>query len=128
METFGPQSLKKVLIVEDEEPVAKAIQLKLEREGLAGVIARDGQEALDIFSQGGISLVLLDLILPKRTGFEVLGEIRKKDPQVPVIAVSNLSQEEDRSQALQLGANAYITKPIQAPQVIATVKELLKID
>lgn len=127
METFGPQSLKKILIVEDEEPVAKAIQLKLEREGLAGVIARDGQEALDIFSQGGISLVLLDLILPKRTGFEVLGEIRKKDPQVPVIAVSNLSQEEDRSQALQLGANAYFVKSdTQLKSVVGYVLKLLK--
>ena len=127
METISPQSVKKILIVEDEEPVAKAIQLKLEREGLSGVIARDGQEALEIFSQGGFSLVLLDLILPKKTGFEVLREIRQKDSEVPVITVSNLSQEEDRAQALQLGANAYFVKSdTQLKSVVGYVLKLLK--
>ena len=127
METISPQSVKKILIVEDEEPVAKAIQLKLEREGLSGVIARDGQEALEIFSQGGFSLVLLDLILPKKTGFEVLREIRQKDSKVPVITVSNLSQEEDRAQALQLGANAYFVKSdTQLKSVVGYVLKLLK--
>ena len=127
METISPQSVKKILIVEDEEPVAKAIQLKLEREGLSGVIARDGQEALEIFSQGGFSLILLDLILPKKTGFEVLREIRQKDSEVPVITVSNLSQEEDRAQALQLGANAYFVKSdTQLKSVVGYVLKLLK--
>ena len=113
--------------MEDEDPVAKAIQLKLEREGLAGVIARDGQEALDIFSQGGFSLVLLDLILPKLTGFEVLREIRQKDPQVPIVTVSNLSQEEDRAQATQLGANAYFVKSdTQLKSIVEYVLKLLK--
>lgn len=127
METSSPQILKKILIVEDEDPVAKAIQLKLEREGLAGVIARDGQEALDIFSQGGFSLVLLDLILPKLTGFEVLREIRQKDPQVPIVTVSNLSQEEDRAQATQLGANAYFVKSdTQLKSIVEYVLKLLK--
>ena len=115
------------MIVEDEEPVARAIQLKLEREGLTGVIARDGQEALDTFFQGEISLVLLDLILPKRTGFEVLAEIRQKDSQVPIIAVSNLSQGEDRAQALKLGANAYFVKSdTQLKSVVGYVLKLLK--
>jgi len=82
---------------------------------------------LEIFSRGGFSLILLDLILPKKTGFEVLREIRQKDSEVPVITVSNLSQEEDRAQALQLGANAYFVKSdTQLKSVVGYVLKLLK--
>jgi len=101
---------KKVLVVEDEQPIAKALELKLSKSGFAVQLAFDGQEALKMLDQEKFDLVLLDLIVPKVDGFAILAQINKKNIKVPVIVTSNLGQEEAIKRAKSLGAIGYLVK------------------
>jgi len=119
---------KKVLVVEDDEHISKVYAIKLEKEGVTVVIARDGEEAIEMVQKEKPDLVLLDLMIPKKDGFEVLEEM-KKIPDVaniPVIILSNLGQKADQDRALALGASEYLVKvdyPIQ--EVINHAKKYL---
>lgn len=99
-----------ILIVEDESPLANAVNLKLKSAGFEVFRAADGVEGLDIIDNNKIDLVLLDLLLPNLDGFEVLRRIREAGNNVHVVITSNLSQEEDRKKAMDLGANDYLVK------------------
>lgn len=109
---------KKVMIVEDDVHTARAYEIKLVHKGIDVSIARDGEEAITKISAEKPDLIILDLMLPKIDGFGVLSEI-KKSPilgLIPIINVSNLYKDEDRSRALALGANEFLVKleyPIQ---------------
>ena len=125
--TSGRQLTKKILIVEDEEPVARALQLKLQRYGIESEIVPDGREALLRLSKEKFDLITLDLILPKMDGFDVLEEIRKKGTPVPVWVVSNLGQEEDIQRAKKLGAIDYFVKSnMQLAQIVERIRGVLK--
>lgn len=118
-------TLKKILIVEDDEHISKVYEIKLAREGFATVLAHDGEEAVEKIVVEKPDLVLLDLMLPKKDGFGVLEDI-KKNPNlanIPVIVLSNLGQQSDQDRAMALGAKEYLVKvdyPIQ--EVIEKVK------
>ncbi|KXK26625.1 MAG: Alkaline phosphatase synthesis transcriptional regulatory protein PhoP [candidate division WS6 bacterium OLB20] len=103
---------KKILVVEDEKPIAKALQLKLNSSGYEATIAGDGEEALQVLAAGGsFDLVLLDLVMPKLDGFGFLAQARENGLSIPpVIVSSNLSQEEDIQRAKDLGAVSYYVK------------------
>ena len=115
----------KIVIVEDEEILLKVLKEKFEKANFDVAVAVNGEEAMGIVKKFQPDVILLDLILPKKSGFEVLQEI-KSDPelkQTPVIVLSNLGQDEDIKRALQLGAEDYIVKtqhPIN--EVIEKVK------
>lgn len=103
---------KKVLIVEDDEHISKVYEIKLAKEGIPTSLARDGEEAVAKITAEKPSVILLDLMLPKKDGFWVLEEI-KKNPDVantPVIILSNLGQKSDQDRALALGASEYLVK------------------
>jgi len=120
--------MRTVAIIEDEEILLKVLKEKFQNENFEVVTAIDGEEALPLIKQSRPDVVLLDLILPKKNGFEVLQEMRN-DPNlknVPVVVLSNLGQEEDIKRALQLGAQDYLIKtqhPIN--EVIEKVKSYL---
>lgn len=98
--------------------------------GLHITEAEDGVDALRKLSTGKFDIVLTDINMPIMDGLKLVRRIRT-DPQhkdVPIVIVTTESAEEDRRRAMELGANAYITKPVSAPQVIAVVKQLLKIE
>lgn len=120
---------KKVMIVEDDEHIAKVYSIKLTREGILSSIASDGEEAVAKITAERPDLILLDIILPKKDGFWVLKEI-KQNPElanIPVIVLSNLWQQSDHERALVLGANECLVKvdnPIQ--DIIVKVKGYLK--
>lgn len=102
----------KILIVEDEEILLKVLQEKFEKEKFAVSVAMDGEVVLPIVRREHPDLILLDLILPKKNGFDVLTEL-KADPElknIPVVALSNLGQDEDIKRALSLGATDYLVK------------------
>lgn len=102
----------KLLIVEDEEILIKVLEEKFKQEGFEVKIAQDGEVVLSITKDFHPDLILLDLILPKKSGFEVLKEL-KADPElkiIPVIILSNLGQDEEIKQALGLGAKDYYVK------------------
>lgn len=100
----------KVLIVEDERPMANALELKLNKSGFKAKAVFDGDSAVDILSKEKYDLVLLDLIMPKIDGFEVMKKMRDLKNDAKVIVLSNLSQEEDRTKAMAMGALDYFVK------------------
>jgi DNA-binding response OmpR family regulator len=101
---------KKILIVEDEKPIAKALELKLDSSGFEADIAGDGNVALDKVAAEKYDLVLLDIVMPNLDGFGFLSKVKEKNIAVPVIVTSNLSQEEDINKAKALGAVDYYVK------------------
>jgi CheY-like chemotaxis protein len=105
------QNSKKVLIVEDERPLAHALELKLQNEGYSTAVARSGQEALDAVQTDRYDVMLLDLIMPGIDGFQVLQQLTGS-PNRPttIFVLSNLSQREDEDRVIALGAKKYFIK------------------
>ena len=118
------------LVVEDSPTMRQLISFALKRiPGSKIVEANDGIDALKKLSTQKFDIILTDINMPIMDGLKLVKRVRS-DPlhkDTPIVIITTEGSQEDRQRALQLGANAYITKPIQAPQVIATVKELLKI-
>lgn len=117
---------KKILIAEDEKPIAKAMELKLNHSGFEARAVFDGEEALEALAKEKFDLVVLDLIMPKRDGFSTLSEIKKRGIKVPVIISSNLSQEEDKEKAKNMGAIDFFIKsntPIN--EIVDNIKKYL---
>lgn len=117
---------KKILIVEDEKPMARALVLKLTKEGYQAEAAYDGDEAMEKLDKEKYDLILLDLMMPKKDGFSVLADLKNKKKKIPVIVSSNLSQEEDLAKAKKLGAVDFFVKsntPIS--EVVKRVKKVL---
>ena len=102
--------MKKILIVEDEKPMAHALELKLNNSGFEAKAVFNGEEALEILTKEKYDLVLLDLVMPKMDGFALLENLKKKKIKVSVIITSNLSQEEDETRAKSLGAKDFLVK------------------
>lgn len=118
----------KIAIVEDESILLKVLEEKFSKANFDVVIAKDGEVAMPVIKKSMPELIILDLILPKKDGFEVLKEL-KADPElktIPVVVLSNLGQDEDIKRALQLGAEDYLVKtqhPIN--EVVDKVKKTL---
>ncbi len=115
----------KILVVDDEKPIAEILRYNLEQEGFAVVLAYDGAEALQKLRRERPDLVLLDVMLPKKDGFAVCGEIRRFD-NVPIIMLTAKDAELDKVLGLELGADDYVTKPFSAREVVARVKAQLR--
>ena len=123
-----PITNAKVLVVEDDMFLAKILSTKLEKEGFSVVLAFDGEEALNKLKKEIPDLILLDLILPKKNGFEVLEEIKLDDKlnKIPVIILSNLGQQSDVVKGKELGAVDYLIKAnFSLDEVISKIKEHL---
>lgn len=116
---------KRILIVEDEKPIADILSFNLKREGYDVIIAYDGQDAISKAFNEKPDLILLDVMLPIKDGFQVLKEIRPK-LQIPVLMVTAKEEEVDKVLGLELGADDYITKPFSMRELIARVKANLR--
>jgi DNA-binding response OmpR family regulator len=114
---------KRVLIIEDEKPLAHAQELKLQHEGFAASIATNGQDGLALHSQTPFTVILLDLMMPVMDGFQVLEALRQAGPMPTVFVLSNLSQREDEQRVLELGAAKYF---IKSNTPLATIVEEVK--
>ena len=101
---------KHVLIVEDERPLAHALELKLQYEGFTTTVAGNGEDALKFIQDGSFDVVLLDMMMPVMDGFEVLKKLQGKPKKPIVFVLSNLSQHEDESRVLGAGAKKYFIK------------------
>ncbi len=117
---------KKILVAEDEKPMARALKLKLTHEGYEVVVAHDGETALKEISSGKFDLIMCDLVMPKVDGFEVLKKLKEGKSKIPIVILSNLSQEDDRDKALDLGAsNFFIKSNTPIADIVAYVKSQL---
>jgi len=116
---------KKILVVDDEKPIADILQFNLKKEGFDVHCAYDGNSALEKVEEIQPDLVLLDIMLPQRDGMEVCREIRKKY-EMPIIMLTAKDSEIDKVLGLELGADDYVTKPFSTRELIARVKANLR--
>ncbi|MDZ5471676.1 response regulator YycF [Bacillus sp. 31A1R] len=116
---------KKILVVDDEKPIADILQFNLKKEGYEVHCAYDGNEALEKVEEIKPDLILLDIMLPQRDGMEVCREVRKKY-EMPIIMLTAKDSEIDKVLGLELGADDYVTKPFSTRELIARVKANLR--
>ncbi|OGY49963.1 MAG: hypothetical protein A3J59_00905 [Candidatus Buchananbacteria bacterium RIFCSPHIGHO2_02_FULL_56_16] len=119
---------KRILLVEDDEFLAELYATKLNLEGFEVSLATDGEKGLRLAKEQEPDLVLLDIVLPKMDGFEVLRQLKlgKKTKEMPVILLTNLSQKDEVSRGLSLGANDYLIKAHFMPsEVIKKIKQVI---
>jgi DNA-binding response OmpR family regulator len=119
---------KRILIVEDDESITLGLEMNLSAEGYQVDIAVDGESALARASEDGYDLVILDVMLPKMNGFEVLRALRERHRTVPIVMLSARGAEMDKVMGLELGAEDYITKPFGLAELLARVKAVLRRD
>ncbi len=116
----------RIVVVEDEPAIRRGVVDALRLTGYDVTEAADGAAGLIEASAGGIDLVLLDLLLPKRDGMEVLAELRRTFPTRPVIILTARGSEEDRVRGLKMGADDYVVKPFSARELLARVEAVLR--
>jgi len=117
--------MTRILVVEDEESYRDPLTYQLQREGYDVVAAATGTDGLDRFNEGGVDLVLLDLMLPGMSGTEVCRQIRLTS-DVPVIMLTAKDDEIDKVVGLELGADDYVTKPYSSRELLARVRAVLR--
>lgn len=115
----------KILVVDDEKPIAELLEYSLKNEGYEVILAHDGAYAVERALNEKPDLILLDLMLPKKSGTEVLKEVREK-LDIPIIMLTAKSSEIDKVLGLELGADDYVTKPFSTRELIARVKVNLR--
>lgn len=119
---------KTILIVEDDPILSRMYSEKFGFEGYGVEIAKDGQEALDLVKEKHVDMVLLDIMLPKMSGTDFLKEFKStpKGKEIPVLALTNLAEEEEKQKALELGVKEYLVKAMQTPeQVVEKIKKYI---
>ena len=114
-----------ILVVDDDKEIVKAIEIYLSKENYNIHKAYNGIEALNILNKEQIELVILDVMMPKKDGLETLEEIRK-DKNIPIIILSAKSEDIDKINGLNLGADDYLAKPFSPTELIARVNALIR--
>ena len=116
---------QKVLVVDDEKLIVKGIRFSLEQDGMEVDCAYDGEEALELARHNAYDMVLLDVMLPKMTGFEVCQQIREFS-NVPIVMLTAKGEDMDKILGLDYGADDYITKPFNILEVKARIKAIMR--
>lgn len=116
----------RILIIEDEESIARVLQLELQFEGYEAEMAHTGTDGLLKYREQQWDLILLDVMLPEMSGIDVLKRIRATELQTPVIMLTAKSDVEDKVKGLDLGANDYITKPFEIEELLARIRTALR--
>ncbi len=119
-----PPNTKKILIAEDDPFLSKIMGNRLKEEGFDVTVVHDGQEAMDKIGDCGYELMMLDLIMPNKNGFEVLRHMKDKKCTIPVLVFSNLSQDEDKEEAMALGVKGfYVKSDIAIDELVEIIKK-----
>lgn len=117
--------MKRILVVDDQKAITELLVTYLLQNGFEPIVARDGEDALTKYEKYDIDLILLDIMMPKKDGYEVLQAIRN-DSSVPIIMVTAKGEEGDRVMGLDYGADDYIVKPFSPKEVIARINAILR--
>lgn len=116
----------RVLIVDDDEILATRLAEEFQEQGIETVTASNGQKALDYLDENEVDFMILDIIMPEKTGFEVLMELQNKQKKIRTVVNSNLFDEQQRQRAIELGAEEFIHKSkIDAPTLVERIKQKL---
>lgn len=115
-----------ILVVEDDAKIARLLQLELMHAGYTVEVAHDGRTGLDRALEGGIDLMLLDVMLPQMSGLEVVRRVKAEQPLLPVLMVTARGDRYDKVSGLDLGADDYITKPFEMEELLARIRAFLR--
>jgi DNA-binding response OmpR family regulator len=118
--------MKRILVIEDEPPISMAVKDELEFEGFQVEVVEDGQEGLEKTLQDTPDLVVLDLMLPGKSGLEICRDVRERGLKTPIIVLTARTQETDRVRGLDLGADDYVVKPFSLAELLARVRAVLR--
>src|SRR3954467_14662314 len=121
-----PKAVDRILVVEDDRAVQKALRRLFEAEGYGVQVASDGTSAVEMFRSSAPSAVVLDLRLPGMMGRDVCSELKQHSPAVPIIVLSAASDVSDKVLLLELGADDYVTKPFSPRELLARVRAALR--
>jgi two-component system OmpR family response regulator len=116
----------KVLLVEDDRKIAGAVQRGLEAEGISVEVAHDGTDGLWLATEGSFDVLILDLMLPGRTGYQICEALRRADDWSPILVLTAKDGELDETEALDTGADDYLSKPFSFPVLVARVRALAR--
>ncbi len=127
-ESIAPEASrrKRVLVVEDDPSIGLGLRINLETEGYEVTLADDGDRGFELACAGGADIVLLDIMLPKRNGFEILDALRKRGIATPVILLSARTEDIDKVTGLELGAEDYVCKPFSLAELLARIRAALR--
>jgi two-component system alkaline phosphatase synthesis response regulator PhoP len=117
---------RRILLVEDEESLILTLQDRLESEGYAVMVARDGDTALEAGTRDAFDCIVLDVSLPRKNGFDVCRDLRTRGIQTPILMLTARGQLIDRVLGLKLGADDYLTKPFEMLELLARIEALLR--
>lgn len=117
---------KRVLVVEDDPSIAIGLRINLESEGYAVTVAEDGERGLELARSTSPDLIVLDVMLPKKNGLEVLHDLRAEGRSMPIIILSAKAGEMDKVAGLELGAEDYVAKPFSLAELLARVRAALR--
>ncbi|MCH8567351.1 MAG: response regulator [Balneolales bacterium] len=119
-----------ILIVDDEPNIVISLEFLLAQHGFKPYVSRNGEQAIDFIDSNATDLILLDVMMPGKSGFDVLQHIRKKatSDQPKVVMLTARGREQDIKKGTDLGADAYITKPFSTRELIKLIKSLLSIE
>lgn len=117
-----------ILVIEDDPSITMGLEMNLAAEGYRVLVAHDGEEGLERAREDGIDLVILDVMLPRLNGFEVLRALRRSGHAIPVLMLSARGAEIDKVMGLELGAEDYVTKPFGVAELMARVRAVLRRD
>jgi len=119
---------KKILIIEDEKQLVEMLKMRLEKEGYSVIVSYDGRDGLEKARTEKPGLVILDLMLPIMDGYKVCALLKKDSrySKIPIVMFTAKAQDSDRELGMEMGADAYITKPFDAPVLLAKIREFIK--
>jgi DNA-binding response OmpR family regulator len=118
--------MPRILIVEDEPAISFGLDLDLKSEGYEVEVVEDGEAAVQRGREGGFDLIVLDVMLPKKDGFEVCRELRRSGLEMPILMLTAKSQDAEKVMGLDLGADDYVTKPFSPRELRARIRALLR--
>jgi two-component system, OmpR family, alkaline phosphatase synthesis response regulator PhoP len=121
-----PAGAPTILVVEDDPSITMGLEMNLVAEGFRVLLAQDGESGLDLARQPGVDLMILDIMLPKLNGFELIRTLRGEGNDVPVMMLSARGAEMDKVMGLELGAEDYVTKPFGLAELLARVRSILR--
>ena len=124
--TAATEAFVKVLLVEDDKKIAAAIKRGLQAEGFTVEVAHDGLSGLYLATESTHDLIVLDIMLPGRNGFQICDDLRKAESWTPILMLTAKDGDLDEAEALDTGADDYLTKPFSFPVLVARVRALLR--